>query len=76
MWYDGSELAKLFSRLFQSVTYFSAFHVIIFLKKYFKKFVAQILLDSFNYFLKFNQSLAPQIACKSLRLSEARFVFD
>ena len=52
MWYDGSELAKIFSRLFQSVTYFSAFHVIIFLKKYFKNFVAQILLDSFQLFFK------------------------
>ena len=52
MWYDGSELAKLFSKLFKSVTYFSAFHVIIFLKQYFKKFVAQILPDSFQLFFK------------------------
>ena len=47
---------------------------------FFKKNILKNLLHKyywipFNYFFKFNQSLAPQIACKSLRLSEGRFVF-
>ena len=63
MWYDRPKPVKLFLRLFQSVTYFLSLLCHYFSELFCTFHVAKMLLVSFQLCLKFNQSLALQIAC-------------